>query len=359
MTANSRQVECAAAAWLARRDAGDWSDREQAALEAWLAQSTAHRVAFLRLEAAWSEAGRLKALGAGAPRQRVPGRGAWARSHYFGATGDDAPFAGRRGWVAARRLRKRRPLRVAVPAMAAVFVAATMVAAWLWRVDANVDRGAWHTALGARQVVHLADGSVATLGSDTELRAALSRRERDLDLVRGEAFFDVARDHTRPFVVRANGYHVIAVGTRFDVRRRPDGLRVIVTRGLVRLQPASGSMRAATELPAGSVALVDGGIVTVRHVALARAEEYLSWRNGYVVFHGTPLDEATREFNRYNRRKIVIADPSLDRLRVGGNFRLDNSQAFVRLMQQVFPIRVERQGDRMVLSGRGPANHPD
>jgi transmembrane sensor len=59
------------------------------------------------------------------------------------------------------------------------------------------------------------------------------------------------------------------------------------------------------------------------------------------------------EFNRYNARKIVIADASLDALRVGGNFRLDNSAAFVRLMQEVFPVQADRRGDRIVLSRRG------
>lgn len=356
MTARHRQIERSAASWLARRDAGGWADRQQSALDAWLAEDTAHRVAFLRLEAAWNEAARLKTLAAGAGHGQVPARGAWADSPYFASPlGSPRAVAGHTRTARASRGRRRhRPLLAG--AAAALLVVAALAGGLLWRNSNHVERAAWSTLLGAQQVVHLADGSTATLGSDTELRMAFSRHERALELTRGEAYFDVAHDTSRPFVVNAGGYHVIAVGTRFDVRRDTDGLRVVVTRGLVRLQSARDPAPAATMLPSGSIALVDGGNVVVRHIPLDRAMEYLSWRDGYVVFHGTPLAQAIDEFNRYNARKIVLADPSLDGLRVGGNFRLDNSTAFVRLMQQVFPVRVEQRTDGIVLSRRGNPN---
>ena len=78
--ASSRQIEQAAAAWLARRESGAWTDADQAGLDAWLAESTAHRVAFLRLESAWHESGRLAALGAGQSPGAAPPRGQWAAS---------------------------------------------------------------------------------------------------------------------------------------------------------------------------------------------------------------------------------------------------------------------------------------
>jgi transmembrane sensor len=348
MNTDHRQIERTAATWLARRDAGGWSDRQQAALSAWLSESTAHRVAFLRLEAAWQETARLKAFAAGADAVGVPAPGEWARSPYFASPIGGDPSAGR-----PRAVRKRgRPRWPLFAAIAASLLAIALVAGGLaWSDYTRVDTGAWRTALGARQVVRLPDGSTATLGSDTRLRMAFSRAERGLDLARGEAFFDVAHDASRPFVVHVEGYRVTAVGTRFDVRRGHDEkLRVVVTRGLVRLQSTRDPELAATMLPAGSIATVGGGDVLVQHVPLDEARERLSWRDGYAVFHGTPLTEAIDEFNRYNVRKIVIADPSLDALRVGGNFRLDNSAAFVRLMQQVFPVRAEQHGDRIVLS---------
>lgn len=345
-----REIERTAATWLARRDAGGWADRQQSVLDAWLAESVAHRVAFLRLEAAWDEATRLKTLAAGSGHDHIPARGEWADSPYFASPVGDSAVTQTRRATRVRQRKRRWPGFAGVAAGLLVF--ALVAGGLLWRDHTHVERAAWSTALGAQKAVHLADGSTATLGSDTELRIAFSRRERDLHLARGEAFFDVAHDTSRPFVVHAKGYRVTAVGTRFDVRSDADKLRVVVTRGLVRLQSARDPAQAPAMLPAGTVALVDGTRVLVQHIPLDQAREYLSWRDGYAVFHGTPLAQAVDEFNRYNARKIVIADSSLDNLRVGGNFRLDNSAAFVRLMQEVFPVRAKQDGDRVVLSRR-------
>lgn len=355
-----REIERAASMWLARRDAGGWSDPQQTALDAWLAESTAHRVAFLRLEAAWEEAARLKTFAAGDTDGRIPGRGEWARSPYFAAPIGNPNGVVRRGRTHHTTTRGRHPWLVFAGIAASLLVVAAVAGGFAWRDYTHIERGAWRTALGAQQVVQLPDGSTATLGSDTGLRMAFSRSERDLHLARGEAFFDVAHDTARPFVVHVEGYRATAVGTRFDVLRGSDAqLRVVVTRGLVRLQSMRNPAQAARMLPAGSIATVVGDNVLVQHLAVDEARERLSWRDGYAVFHRTPLAEAIGEFNRYNARKIVIADPALDALRVGGHFRLDNSGAFVRLMQAVFPVRAEQHGDRIVLVRRGSAKAAD
>ncbi len=357
MSSESRQIEQTAAALLARRDAGEWSNRDESALQAWLAKSPAHRVAFLRMEAAWKETARLKTLAAGSTHARVPPRGEWARSPYFATPIGHAPAVARRS---APRSRARRWPTVAAMAASLLVVAGIAGGLLWWRNAGHVEYGSWQTAVGGRQVVHLTDGSTATLASDSDLHAAFARHERNLDLVRGEAFFEVAHDRKRPFVVHANGYRVIAVGTRFDVRRSDDGVRVVVMRGVVRLQSSRDSAASTTDLPAGSIALVNHDNLVVRHVPLAEVAQYLSWRDGYVVFHDTPLADAIQEFNRYNNHKITIADPALDELRVGGNFRLDNSAAFVRLMQEVFPVRAEERGDTVLLSRRNIRAHgPD
>jgi transmembrane sensor len=87
----------------------------------------------------------------------------------------------------------------------------------------------------------------------------------------------------------------------------------------------------------------------VRTGTVEEAERDLDWRNGYVTFRDTPLEEAAAEFNRYNARKIVMGDREVAALRVGGNFRWSNTEAFVRLLEQGFPVRSEQQGDRVVL----------
>lgn len=355
MSERARQIECTAAAWLARRDGDHWSDDDQRAFDAWLDADTAHRVAFLRLDATWREAGRLAALAVGPHAGVVPARGAWRRSPYFRPETAVAPAASPDKVARRGRRSRHRPLMAAV---AAVVLVAMVVGALSWQRGHEIVRGAWATAIGAQELVHLADGSTATLSGDTALRAELGRRERDIHLLRGEALFDVAPDHARPFVVHVRGYRVIAVGTRFDVRRDDDRLRVVVTRGLVRLQPAGGASRTTTELPAGSIADVGAAGVVVRHVPEESANDYLGWRDGYANFHDTPLVDAVSEFNRYNRPQIVIGDRSLDGLRVGGHFRLDNNAAFVRLLQAMFPVRAEIRSHDIVLL-RASTARPD
>ena len=79
------------------------------------------------------------------------------------------------------------------------------------------------------------------------------------------------------------------------------------------------------------------------------AERALDWRDGYLAFRNSTLADAAAEFNRYNARKIVMGDPQTAALRVGGNFRWSNTETFVRLLEQGFPVRAEREPDRIVL----------
>jgi transmembrane sensor len=213
-----------------------------------------------------------------------------------------------------------------------------------------VESSSFATTLGGIDTQRLGDGSQAILASDSALDVHLSRRERRVELHRGEAIFDVAKDPDRPFVVDAGARRIVAVGTRFSVRRDGGELRVVVTEGTVRLQPADGAARAPSSLlPAGSVAQIAGGNALLRSMAVAEAERLLEWRDGLLVFHDTSLRDAVAEFNRYNARKIVVADDRVGALRIGGHFRWDNLDAFVRLLERGFPVRAEVDAERIVL----------
>jgi transmembrane sensor len=369
---SSKQIERTAAAWLASRDAGGWSERDRAELEAWLAAATAHRVAFVRLEEAWRQSDRLKALGAGLPRGVVPPRGQWT-GYQLGSRGRDEESPAVRSQpdalneipspavpidavnlVFAPRQRIARPYRIGF-AVAAVSLLLTGSLALGWRYYPTVQPVSYSTAMGDMESMSLADGSQAQLSSDSRILVALSRRERHVDLQHGEAYFHAAKDPGRPFVVSAGGHRVVAVGTRFSVRRDREGLRVVVTEGLVRLESdpgPDGRRQPSTLLPAGSVAVADQARILVRSGTLEEAEQYLSWRDGFLTFHDTALADAAAEFNRFNTRKIVIADPEVGAMRVGGNFRWSNTEVFVRLLEQGFPVRAERDGDAIVLHSR-------
>lgn len=352
MNAKSKRIEYTAAAWLARRDAGGWSARDQAQLDVWLGQSDAHRVAWLRLTSAWEQADRLKALGAGVPAGQIPPRGRWTLSPHFDPRRALSP---RRAFTGRRSGRPWRRSRAFTAAAMLALAALASGSLWLWHAAEPPSQPVvYRTGIGRSSSVRLADGSEATLSSDTVVSVSLSRNERDLYLRRGEAFFEVRKDHSRPFVVHVDGRRVIAVGTRFSVRRDGDsGLRVVVTQGLVRLEAVPDS-DAATLLPPGSVAQLAGDALQVRHLPVEQARELLSWREGFVVFHGTQLADAVQEFNRYNTRKLLIGDPGIAHLRVGGQFRWSNEEAFVRLIEQAFPVRSEPRDGEIVLLAREP-----
>ncbi|HEY8586646.1 MAG TPA: FecR domain-containing protein [Rhodanobacter sp.] len=359
---SSREIERTAATWLARRDGVHWSESDQRRLDAWLNLAVAHRVAFLRLDAAWQQSGRLKALGAGTNGGGVPARSSWswprsgnadAAAHTFRHTPPPSLTQRSRRHSGAERRTPRRGvfLGLAITALMALTVTLTMG----WRHHTSEAQTSYHTATGDLQEVSLTDGSKVTLSSNSQILVTMSRKERHVELLQGEAFFVVAKNPARPFVVSADGRRVTAVGTRFSVRRDATELRVVVTHGLVQLEsdPHPGRPRQATTLlPAGSVALASDNGVVVHSGSVQQAQEYLSWRSGFVSFHDTSLATAVAEFNRYNTRKIVIGDAQIGAMRVGGNFRWSNTDAFVRLLVQGFPIKANRRGDTIVLTRR-------
>jgi transmembrane sensor len=353
MTDSSR-IEEAAADWLVRRDGDDWSAQDQRALDAWLAASAQHKVAWLRLESAWREAGRLQALAAGLPAGSPPPR-TWSGARVPEGSPDRVPdlrdvaFAPRYRDDRARRGGWRHGMA------ATLAVLALGSAAWGgWQMTGR-EQGTYASTVGQIQTVTLPDGSTATLSSDSRLELRISRSERHVSLVQGEAFFDVARDTRRPFVVETEGRRVAAVGTRFSVRRDTEAVRVVVTEGKVRLESRAGRDGRAQPvalLPAGSVATAGRNGVLVRSLPVADAERYLEWREGFLTFDDTSLAEAAAEFNRFNTRKLELADATVAELRVGGNFRWSNADGFAHLLEQGFPVRAERHPDRIVLHTR-------
>ena len=194
------------------------------------------------------------------------------------------------------------------------------------------------------------DGSTITLNTESGIRVAMTQTERRVDLEKGEAFFEVAKDANRPFVVRAGDDRIMAVGTKFSVRREGDNVRVIVTEGKVRVEHAGAQRQAqATLVAAGSFAVAGEAGILVEDEPLPDLQEHLSWRQGFVIFHEMPLVDAVAEFNRYSARLIVIDDPTLASIRIGGNFRFSNAEGFVRLLAEAFPIRVEETDERITL----------
>jgi transmembrane sensor len=339
---DSERIEAEAAQWLARRDSGRWTEADEAAFAAWQDESTAHRVAVIRLQAVWRRADRLQALGAGVPRGEIPPPGHWRLSGFPDRAAVSAAHA--RGSDRSLLPRAQFHLR----ALAATIL--VMLGAVLGWYSLGRGTNTYSTAIGSMEVVPLADGSRITLNTDSAMRVELSPTERRVRLDRGEAFFEVAKDPTRRFVVHAGDKRIVAVGTKFSVFNSDGAVRVVVTEGLVEVTTADSAIAVpVTSVSAGSIAQAGSAGVVVQKLSVAEAESSLSWRSGYIALRDTPLAEAVAEFNRYNEKQIVIADPELADLRVGGNVRTTNVVAFVHVLERGFPVRATDLGDRIVL----------
>jgi transmembrane sensor len=304
------------------------------------------------LQAAWREAGRLQALAAGLPGGTVPPRQAWSLGVPLGRTANAHEAGIEASTTACNRARPGRWRHALAATLAVAAIGSALWIGWQW---SGREEASYASGLGQLETVALTDGSMATLSSDSRLHVRMTRAERDITLEQGEAYFDVAHDTGRPFVVTAGGRRAIAVGTRFSVRRDAQEVRVVVTEGKVRLDsPADGDGRPApvSLLPAGSVATAGRDGVFVRSLPVADAERYLEWRSGFLTFDDTSLAGAAAEFNRFNSRKLELADAGVAALRVGGNFRWGNLDSFVKLLELGFPVRAERLPDRIVLHTR-------
>jgi transmembrane sensor len=357
------QIEDEVVQWLARRDSGNWSEDDEVRLQQWIGVSTARRVAYLRLQSSWDTAARLRVLRAGplpgtSRSGDVPAPGEWKRSPFFEQSvtprkhaAVDPESDGLPGATARRRLSYFGLVSAAVVVLA---ITSGFIAD---QFGGTGDR--YTTAVGGFASVPMTDGSKVTLNTDSEIRVAVTEKERRIDLEHGEAFFEVAHDRTRPFVVLAGDKRVTAVGTKFSVQHLGGDVRVLVTEGKVRVESSDSRATASTFdagavlLAAGDIARADGSAVVVQKAPAPQVEEFLSWREGYLRFHETALADAVAEINRYNRRKIFIDDPQLAALKISGTFRPTQYEAFVRVLQDGFSVQVRIEGESITLT-QGP-----
>jgi transmembrane sensor len=326
-------IENQAATWLSQRDAlGERADMPD--FTVWLAADPRHRAAYLRLAAAWERTAQLKRL---APEGTVvdadllkPGR-----AHRLWSS-----------W--------RPPLAVAAGVVAVAVVAA------LWWAGVSGGGDVYRTDIGGLSRVVLKDGSAVTLNTDTELRVHFTEVRREVELLKGEAQFNVAHDITRPFEVLAGGRLVRAVGTTFDVRLdHGESMEVMVTEGRVAFleapNPAVAPGTDAETISAGETAVAARGKVTIRRVSATEASRHLAWQAGELSFQGETLAEAVEEFNRYNRKKLRVEDPSIASLQIGGNFQALDVESFVAALQRSFGVSAKAADDGTLVLEHAPA----
>jgi len=226
------------------------------------------------------------------------------------------------------------------------------------------------TEVGGFDEAELADKSLVTLNTNSQLEVDFDREERRVRLLEGEAYFDVAHDSEKPFVVYAGEQKVRAVGTAFTVRYERGKLSVVVSEGRVALARAAqltdgvGSDRGpksdpageaeGVELGAGQRAVVAEGdeIPLVEEIAGRDLQRALSWRSGLLDFDKAPLSAVVEELSRYTDLQIEIVDDELNDLQFGGLFRTGETQELFEALELSFGVEVERLGDSRVLLRR-------
>ena len=226
----------------------------------------------------------------------------------------------------------RRKTGLWIPASIAAAVAAGIVV-WI----AIPKYPTYSTSVGENRTITLPDGSAITLNALTQIRVRYVKAERAVDLVSGQAFFQVTANRLRPFVVRGGFAVVRDVGTQFDVDRGARSTTVTVVEGLVALssippEPRQDFARPpAVLLAAGEQAIVsEHEISTQIHANIGAATSWLKHR---FIFDGSPLSDVVDQFNRYNSRQIIIDSAALDSFRISGVYSSTDPDSFVRFLR--------------------------
>jgi transmembrane sensor len=333
---SAETIAATAADWLARRDRG-LSAAEQDTYLTWLRSDPRHAEAVARHAAVL---------------ERMMGLGAWQPELSADPNPDlFAPPA-------------RRPWRVLAPVLA--LAAALVLGFFIWSPESDAPTAPAKTYLRVNERQALTDGSVVELKDGSRLDVQFTPGERRVRLI-GEAHFTVAKNPDRPFIVEAHGVEVRAVGTAFNVRVDAAAVEVLVTEGKVRvtepvstlnaqLLPPNVQVQPQTFLTAGQQVVVPLAALApapvVATVSEAQIRTALEWQTPRLQFFETPLADAIAEFNRHNAAPLVLADPSLGAVPIGGTFRVDNVAGFVRLLELTVDVRGQPRADGAVVLKR-------
>lgn len=318
----ARQNEIDAARWVVRLDRHGRSPALMAELDAWLENDDRRKGAFLQAEAAWAS------LDSTSRAEET-----------LAETENDISLD--------YDLHQRRSRRWILGAGGTAIAASLVGGLVFFRSDER-----YGTALGEIRRVPLGDGSIAAVNTASVIKVAIAEKTRNVRIEQGEAWFQVAKDRSRPFVVEAGRVRVMAVGTAFSVRRQDNGAEVLVTEGVVEAW-ADGAEGHRIRLTAGERAFVaENAAIEARTTEPSEVDRALAWRTGKIDLEGEPLSEAVSEFNRYNARKIELADPALAQERFFGIFRVDDPTGFANAVKRSLGVPVSFDDPTVIRIGQ-------
>lgn len=328
------EIAAEASVWIARLHGPDRSPEMERECRAWQAASAAHRLAFERCTDVWESVPGVSVVDAFA----------------------NATAAKRQDDGAARGKKILATIFVLVVGAAGLSVP-------LWH-----EGDEYITKIGEQHVAVLEDGSRMSLNTNTKVLVKIDSLRRSVSVLGGEAYFEVAKDPQRPFVVMAAGSEVEAVGTSFSVRlgTRAGGegkaLEVALLEGQVTVRPAASaaspglSPSEAVLMQAGDrVRLIpakgQGSTKIAPQVDRPRVEQLIAWRNNEALFEDVSLPEAVEEMNRYSRIPIVLrGESALAQLRISGLYKTGDNVGFANSVANLYGLVVQKQSGRLELS---------
>jgi transmembrane sensor len=364
----NKQVYEEACEWVVDVCGGDIDAAARQRLDAWFRRSPEHIRAFLQLSCLWEEL-EDSDLDRGKDIEALIAQ-ARASKNVFSLEGASIAASRRGSDPLHRRIAHKTGSGILTRSRffswsSGVLAAVVLVCLGLGIVALKVYWDPYYaTGTGEQRTVHLADGSTVELNSRSRIRVLYSERERDVELVEGQALFRVAKDHARMFVVQSAGTRVRALGTQFDVYRKVSGTQVTVVEGRVAVSEALSSHegRLTAPLTAGGAAadappvLVSTGeqvTVTNQEVPEPRRADLravTAWTQRKLVFDMTPIAEVVWEFNRYNTRKLVVSDPALAEFHVTGIFSSADPTSLLQFLQAQPDIDVVEAGGEIRIS---------
>jgi transmembrane sensor len=342
-------LEEAASHYLSLQD-DTMSGAELKAWQAWFMRSKDHQTAFRRLETLWG------ALDSVSLDDLTTSAVAAERAAPFLADGSVISLVARDAAPTAEAARSPRWYALIAASFAAVVMAGYMAFS-PFDGPASNPATPYYTAAGQQRVVHLADGSIVELGSDSAVSVAYTADERGLTLVRGQAIFTVAKNPNRPFVVRAGSGSVTAIGTVFNVRRTVGDIQVRVLEGTVAVRPKGvDAVSIDSEKSVKEVALVTAGNQTgysqdgvMTAVEAADVHADLGWRVGVLTLVNRELSDVIQELNRYLETEVAIGDNAIGKFRFTGTVYPDKIDEWLEGLTEGYPLKVMRVGGRTIL----------
>lgn len=338
-------------------DAADWflriqegfSQTEFREWRRWLAEDEGHAVAFDAISKFWQESDLIDDL-------------PWPSDQELSIDTYDGQSALPITKKSTRRIPRRRRGKWILLAAAASIAAISMLGSLLLQ-DRGYETSSYQTAIAEHRTIALPDGSSITLGAKSDVIVAYAADVRRLELRSGEAYFKVAKDSSRPFIVAAGSKTVRALGTEFDINIGVRDIKVSVVEGLVRVEglaPTPGNNVTHSLVPLVSN-LVPGDVLDFNaagSVGIVREVDPMvttSWLGGRLAYVGMSLESVIADVNRYSKTKIVFGDESTKQLIFTGTIFSNDIDNWLEGIEKVFPIQlvpVEGHGILLIKSER-------